>query len=97
MAKRLPVRNDEDTRGKPGVTKFKELCMDTARSSGDLGRFWASVTGCSYVEPSMPDDAGDVIGRVEGQAEGMGIAICLVPEEKSGGGRQPLANRDGLA
>jgi len=83
MAKRLPVRNRGRHEGKTGVTKFKELCMDTARSSGELGRFWASVTGCSYVEPSTPDESGDVIGRVEGEVEGMGIAICLVPEEKS--------------
>ena len=54
--------------------------MDTAHSGGELGRFWASVTGCSYVEPSTPDESGDVIGRVEGQVEGMGIAISLVPE-----------------
>ena len=62
MAKRLPVRNRRRHEGKTGVTKFKELCMDTARSGGELGRFWASVTGCSYVEPSTPDESGDVIG-----------------------------------
>jgi hypothetical protein len=80
MAKRLPVRNPRRHEGKTGVTKFKELCMDTAHSGGKLGRFWASVTGCSYVEPSTPDESGDVTGRVEGQVEGTGIAMCLVPE-----------------
>ena len=32
--------------------------MDTARPGQELGRFWASVTGCSYVKPSTPDDSG---------------------------------------
>ena len=53
--------------------------MDTAGSGVDLGRFWAAVTGCSYAEPQSPDDPGDVVGPVEG----MGIAICRVPEEKT--------------
>jgi hypothetical protein len=53
--------------------------MDTARPGTDLGRFWAAVTGCSYAEPSSPDGAGDVVG----EEEGMGIAICPVPEEKT--------------
>ncbi len=53
--------------------------MDTARSGTALGRFWATVTGCSYAEPTSPDDPGAVVGEVEG----MGIAICRVPEEKT--------------
>ncbi|MET0999046.1 MAG: VOC family protein [Marmoricola sp.] len=53
--------------------------MDTARPGTELGRFWAAVTGCSYAEPSGPDDPGDVVGEVEG----MGIAMCPVPEEKT--------------
>src|SRR5680860_567395 len=53
--------------------------MDTAGSGSELGRFWAAVTGCSYAEPSSPDDPGDVVG----EEEGMGIAICRVPEERS--------------
>lgn len=53
--------------------------MDTARPGSELGRFWAAVTGCSYAEPSDPGDPGDVVGEVEG----MGIAMCPVPEEKS--------------
>ncbi len=53
--------------------------MDTAGSGVELGRFWAAVTGCSYAEPQSPDDPGDVVGPVEG----MGIAICRVPEEKT--------------
>jgi hypothetical protein len=61
------------------VTRFKELCMDTARSGTAFGRFWAAVTGCSYAEPQSPDDPGNVVGTVEG----MGIAICPVPEEKT--------------
>ncbi len=61
------------------MARFKELCMDTARPGTELGRFWAAVTGCSYVEPNGPDDPGDVVGEVEG----MGIAMCPVPEEKT--------------
>jgi hypothetical protein len=53
--------------------------MDTSRSGRELGRFWAAVTGCSYAEPRSADDPGDVVGEVEG----MGIAICPVPEEKT--------------
>ncbi len=53
--------------------------MDTAGSGRELGRFWAAVTGCSYAEPTSPDDPGDVVGEVEG----MGIAICPVPEKKT--------------
>jgi hypothetical protein len=45
MAKRLPVRNSPTREGKTGVTKFKELCMDTARSGHELGRF------CAFVRP----------------------------------------------
>ncbi len=61
------------------MTRFKELCMDTAGSGEVLGRFWAAVTGCSYAEPTSPDDSGDVFGTTEGE----GIAICRVPEEKT--------------
>ncbi len=52
-----------------------------------LGRFWAAVTGCSYAEPTPAGDSagdpGDVVGDVVGEVEGMGIAICPVPEEKT--------------
>ncbi len=65
------------------MARFKELCMDTARPGDELGRFWAAVTGCSYAEPSGPDEVGDVVGDVVGEVEGMGIAICPVPEEKT--------------
>ncbi|MCW2849779.1 MAG: hypothetical protein JWR90_3753 [Marmoricola sp.] len=53
--------------------------MDTSRSGAGLGRFWAAMTGCSYVASSSATDTGDVIGP----EEGMGIAICLVPEPKT--------------
>jgi hypothetical protein len=60
------------------VTTFKELCMDTSRPGTELGRFWGSVTGCSF-QHGDPDDPGDVVGT----EEGMGIAMCPVPEEKT--------------
>jgi hypothetical protein len=53
--------------------------MDTAGSGVELGRFWAGATGCSYAEPTSSEDPGHVFGPVEG----MGIAICRVPEEKT--------------
>jgi hypothetical protein len=59
-----------------GIATFKELCLDTHPAPGqdptELGRFWAAVTGCEYVD-------GDVVGS----EEGMGIAICPVPEPKT--------------
>ena len=63
------------------MTRFKELCMDTAEDGTGLGRFWAAATGCSFAEPSAGDseDPGDVVGEVEG----MGIAMCRVPEKKT--------------
>ncbi len=61
------------------MVRFKELCMDTAGSGEELGRFWAAVTGCSYADSTSAGDPGDVVG----EAEGMGIAICPVPEEKT--------------
>jgi hypothetical protein len=60
------------------VTRFKELCMDTAAEGTALGEFWAAATGCSFAAGS-PGDPGDVVGEVEG----MGIAICPVPEKKT--------------
>jgi hypothetical protein len=51
---------------------FKELCLDTSEGGDALGRFWAAATGCSYVD-------GDVVGS----EEGMGIALCPVPEAKT--------------
>ncbi|MEO7943777.1 MAG: VOC family protein [Marmoricola sp.] len=61
------------------MTRFKELCMDTARSGAELGSFWAAVTGCTYADSSSATDTGDVVGT----EEGMGIAILLVPEAKT--------------
>ncbi len=66
-----------------GIATFKELCLDTHPAQGQdptaLGRFWAAVTGCDYVRSDHPDDPGDVVGA----EEGMGIAICPVPEART--------------
>lgn len=59
------------------MTTFKELCLDTARSDDVIGRFWAELTGCRF-ERAEDDPVGDVVG----EEEGMGIAICPVPEQK---------------
>jgi hypothetical protein len=54
------------------MTRFKELCLDVHGDVATMGEFWAAATGCHYVD-------GDVIGDVEG----MGIALCPVPEPKT--------------
>jgi Glyoxalase-like domain len=61
------------------TTTFKELSIDTAGDAGVLGRFWAAVTGCEYVENAAEDNPGDVVGS----EEGMGIALGQVPEPKT--------------
>ena len=60
------------------MTRFKELCIDTAEDGSALGRFWAAATGGDYVT-SGPDDPGDVVSDVEER----GIAICRVAEPKT--------------
>jgi len=62
---------------------FKELCLDTNRQDSAVGPFWAAITGCDFDPEQSP---GDVIGS----QEGMGIAICPVPEDKSGKNRVHL-------
>ena len=54
------------------MTRFKELCLDVHGDVAAMGEFWAAATGCQY-------DDGDVVGDVEG----MGIALCPVPEPKT--------------
>ncbi len=68
------------------IATFKELCLDSHPAQGQdvtaLGRFWAAATGCEYSvtgDPVGPADPGDVVGA----EEGMGIAICPVPEPKT--------------
>jgi len=65
------------------IARFKELCLDTHPADGQevtaLGRFWAAATGCEYVVSDNPADPGDVVGT----EEGMGIAVCPVPEAKT--------------
>jgi hypothetical protein len=58
------------------IAQFKELCMDTAREGTALAEFWAAATGCRF-------EANPWVGAVVGDEEGMGIAICPVPESKS--------------
>jgi glyoxalase superfamily protein len=59
--------------------RFKELCLDTSGDGREVGEFWAAATGCEYTRTDHPDDPGDVVGT----EEGMGIAICRVPEPKT--------------
>lgn len=66
------------------IATFKELCVDThpapGQDVGALSAFWAAVTGCEQkFFSSDPADPGDVVGPVEG----MGIAVCPVPEAKT--------------
>ena len=64
------------------MARFKELCIDTNGAGGELGRFWAAATGCTYAPPGPDAGEGDV-GDVLGPVEGMGIAMCPVPEPKT--------------
>jgi hypothetical protein len=59
--------------------RFKELCLDTATESREVAKFWAAATGCDYTVSDNPDDPGDVVGP----EEGMGIAICPGPAERT--------------
>jgi hypothetical protein len=61
------------------MVRFKELCLDTVGDGREIGEFWAAATGCTYGRSDHPDDPGDVSGT----EEGMGIAICRVPEPKT--------------
>ena len=61
------------------MVRFKELCLDTSGDGRDIGEFWAAATGCAYQRTDHPNDPGDVAGT----EEGMGIAICRVPEAKT--------------
>ena len=84
MGVSLPLRHD----GRMGTasTRFMELCLDTSTGGPALGRFWAAATGCTFESGESPDDAGNVVGA----EEGMGIAICPVPEPKTGKNRVHL-------
>lgn len=64
------------------IARFKELCLDTAGDGQEVGRFWAAATGCDHVRSDNPDKSADP-GDVVGTEEGMGIALCRVPEAKT--------------
>ncbi len=61
------------------MTRFKELCLDVHGDSAVMGEFWSAATGVPFVRGSGPGDPGDLVGEVEG----MGIALCPVPEAKT--------------
>ena len=72
-------------RGEPspsatGGARCDEVQGAVPRRDGDpaLGGFWAAATGCAYVARARTIP-GDVVGDVEG----MGIALCPVPEPKT--------------
>lgn len=73
------VHLGHDGRMRTAIATFKELCLDTSGDGREVGEFWAAATGCEYVRSDHPDDPGDVVGA----EEGMGIAICRVPEPKT--------------
>jgi predicted enzyme related to lactoylglutathione lyase len=55
--------------------RWKELCLDTT-GHHDIGRFYADVLGLEF----HPDEEA---GYLTGPGEGHGVAVCLVPEEKT--------------
>jgi Glyoxalase-like domain len=77
MPASVPVGHD-GRMGNAGV-RFKELCLDTSAGGPELAEFWAAATGCDVERSDRPDDPGNVVGA----EEGMGIAICPVPEPKT--------------
>jgi len=73
-----------DVQTRAGIATFKELCLDTHPVDGtgvaDLSRFWAAATGAEQrFFTGGDEDCGDVVGAVEG----MGIALCPVPERRT--------------
>jgi len=65
-----------------GIARFKELCLDVAAGDTVTGPFWAALTGTTH----QPDPVVDGVpgpGDVVGEQEGMGIALCPVPEAKT--------------
>ncbi len=56
-------------------TRFKELCLDSSEDAAALARFWAAATGGVA--------RGEDVYPREGGEEGMGIAICPVPEKQT--------------
>ena len=61
------------------MTRFKELCLDVHGDGAVMGEFWSAATGVPFVRGTGPGDPGDLVGEVEG----MGIALCPVPEAKT--------------
>lgn len=64
------------------IARFKELCLDTSvdpAAAGELGRFWAAAIGVDFVPGGAEGEPGDLVGA----EEGMGIALCPVPEPKT--------------
>ena len=61
------------------MTRFKELCLDTARWRTRAGPVLGGRDGVHVRRGHVPGDPGDVVG----DDEGMGIALCPVPEGKT--------------
>lgn len=58
------------------TARFKEMCFDVGPGE-DVGAFWAAAAGLAL------DLEGGAPGDLLGSEEGMGIALCPVPESKS--------------
>ncbi len=62
---------------------FKELSVDSHAAAGqdptELARFWAAAAGLELVRSNNSGDPGDLVGT----EEGMGVAVCNVPEPKT--------------
>ncbi len=61
-----------------GMTaRFKELCLDIGPTEGAVASFWAGAAGLRL------DLASGEPGDLLGEQEGMGIALCPVPEDRT--------------
>ena len=61
------------------ATRFKELCFDVTEGQEGIGRFWSAATGVPFHPGATAADPGDLVGH----QEGMGVALCPVPEAKT--------------
>ena len=79
MAGRLPVRATTTRDGRDRRDEVQGAVHGHRSRRPELGRFWASVTG------ARTSSRAPRTTRVtsSGEVEGMGIAICPVPEEKT--------------
>ena len=51
------------------ATSFKELCLDTTRTDGVVGRFWAEITGCSFQSGTAEQSGAELFDQIDEAGE----------------------------